>query len=179
MSSVDGGFLCAKRTADAHTSVATRRNVLRIREVYSAFTPGYGETSVRIRLMKIFAAMAAAILFAVPAFAQRTVTDADTTGVYMSATDVAAAVAKLPKNPLASVPVFKIGPFNVNVEHRLGAPAAAQTASVHGKDAELFYMIDGTATLVTGGKLIEGTQTGDDWRGKGIDGGKAQKMSKG
>ena len=44
----------------------------------------------------------------------------------MSAADVAAAVGKLPKNPLASVPVFKIGPFNVNVEHRLGAPAAAQ-----------------------------------------------------
>ena len=130
--------------------------------------------------MKILAAMAtAAVLLAVPAFAQQVVTPETTAGVYMSASDVAAAVGKLPKNPLASVPVFKIGPFNVNVEHRLGAPAAAQAASVHEKDAELFYMIDGTATLVTGGKLIEGTKDGDNWRGKGIDGGKAQKMSKG
>jgi mannose-6-phosphate isomerase-like protein (cupin superfamily) len=40
-------------------------------------------------------------------------------------------------------------------------------------------MIDGTATLVTGGKLVEGTHDGDNWRGKAIEGGKAQKMSKG
>ena len=129
--------------------------------------------------MKTLAAMAASMLLAMPAFAQRTITEQDTTGVYLSASDLAAAVARLPKNPLAAVPAFKIGPFNVNVEHRLGAPVAAQAASVHGTDAELFYMIDGTATLVTGGTLVEGTQTGNDWRGKGIAGGKEQKMSKG
>lgn len=129
--------------------------------------------------MKIFAVTTAAVLLAVPAFAQQTVGPDTKAGVYMSAGDVAAAVAKLPKNPLASVPVFKIGPYNVNVEHRLGSPAAAQAASVHDKDAELFYMIDGTATLVTGGKLTEGAKDGDNWRGKGIEGGKAQKMSKG
>jgi mannose-6-phosphate isomerase-like protein (cupin superfamily) len=129
--------------------------------------------------MKTFVTMAAALLVASTAFAQKTITEADKVGVYMSAAEVAEAVTKLPKNPLASVPVFKIGPFNVNVEHRLGAPAAAQAASVHEKDAELFYMMDGTATLVTGGKLVEGTKDGDNWRGKGIEGGKAQKMSKG
>jgi mannose-6-phosphate isomerase-like protein (cupin superfamily) len=129
--------------------------------------------------MKILAAITTSMLLAVPALAQHTITANDTTGVYMSASDVAAAVAKLPKNPLAAVPVFKLGPFNVNVEHRLGAPAAAQQASVHGNDAELFYMIDGTATLVTGGTLVDGTQNGTEWRGKGIQGGKEQKMSKG
>jgi len=129
--------------------------------------------------MKTLVTTVAALLIAGPAFAQKTITDADKVGVYTSAADVADAVAKLPKNPLASVPVYKMGPFNVNVEHRLGAPAAAQAASVHDKDAELFYMIDGTATLVTGGKLVEGTKDGDNWRGKGIEGGKAQKMSKG
>ena len=129
--------------------------------------------------MKVFAATTVAVLCAVSAFAQQVVTPETTAGVYMSAADVAAAVAKLPKNPLASVPVFKIGPFNVNVEHRLGAPAAAQAASVHDKDAELFFMMDGTATLVTGGKLVEGTKDSDNWRGKSIEGGKSQKMSKG
>ena len=129
--------------------------------------------------MRTFATMTAALLVASTAFAQKTITDADKVGVYMSAGEVADAVSKLPKNPLASVPVFKIGPFNVNVEHRLGSPAAAQAASVHEKDAELFYMMDGSATLVTGGKLVEGTKDGDNWRGKGIEGGKAQKMSKG
>jgi mannose-6-phosphate isomerase-like protein (cupin superfamily) len=130
--------------------------------------------------MKTFVMMVmAALVVAGNAFAQKTITEADKVGVYMSAGDVSAAVAKLPKQPLASVPVYKLGPFNVNVEHRLGAPAAAQAASVHEKDAELFYMIDGTATLVTGGKLVEGTKDGDNWRGKGIEGGKPQKMSKG
>ena len=129
--------------------------------------------------MKTLVTMAAVLLVATTAFAQKTITDADKVGVYMSAAEVADAVAKLPKNPLASVPVFKIGPYNVNVEHRLGTPAAAQAASVHDKDAELFLMLDGTATLVTGGTLVEGTKDGDNWRGKGIEGGKAQKMSKG
>jgi mannose-6-phosphate isomerase-like protein (cupin superfamily) len=129
--------------------------------------------------MKTFSTMAAALLVASTAFAQKTITDADKVGVYVPAAEVAEGVAKLPKNPLAAVPVYKIGPFNVNVEHRLGSPAAAQAASVHEKDAELFYMMDGTATLVTGGKLVEGTKDGDNWRGKGIEGGKAQKMSKG
>jgi len=104
--------------------------------------------------MKLFAAVAAAVLFAVPAFAQQVVTPETTTGVYMSAADVAAAVGKLPKNPLASVPVFKMGPFNVNVEHRLGAPAAAQAASVHDKDAELFYMIGGTSKKMSKGDFM-------------------------
>src|SRR5919109_1452320 len=91
----------------------------------------------------------AALLAATTAFAQKTITEADKVGVYMSAAEVADAVAKLPKNPLAAVPVFKLGPFNVNVEHRLGAPAGAQAGSIHDKDAELFLMLDGTATLVT------------------------------
>src|SRR2546426_11415451 len=121
--------------------------------------------------MKILAAMAASALLAVPAFAQQTVGPETTAGVYMSAADVTAAVAKLPKNPLASVPVFKMGPFNVNVEHRLGAPAAAQAASVHEKDAGLFYMIDGPATLVAGGQLLEGAQGGGQRGGQGDLGG--------
>jgi uncharacterized RmlC-like cupin family protein len=48
--------------------------------------------------MKILATTAAAALLAVPAFAQQTVTAETTTGLYTSAADVAAAVAKLPKN---------------------------------------------------------------------------------
>ena|SRR5215831_10631578 len=130
--------------------------------------------------MKILTTMAAALLIAGTASAQvKTVTDADKVGVYTSAQEISAAVAKLPKNPLAAVPVFKIGQFNVNVEHRLGMPAAAQQASVHSTDAELFYMLDGTATLVTGGELIEPTGSAAEPRGKGIKGGKEQKMSKG
>ena len=129
--------------------------------------------------MRVLCGIAVVLAGSVALSAQQVVTPDTKVGVYMSAADVNAAVAKLPKNPLASVPVFKMGPFNVNVEHRLGAPAAPQGASVHDKDAELFYMIDGTATLVTGGKLTAPMKDGDNWRGTGIEGGKAQKMSKG
>ena len=129
--------------------------------------------------MKTLVTTLAAVLVAATAFAQKTITDADKVGVYMSATEVADAVSKLPKNPLGAVPVFKLGPYNVNVEHRLGSPAEAQAGSIHDKDAELFMMLDGTATLVTGGKLVDAVHMGDNWRGKGIEGGKAQKMSKG
>ena len=111
------------------------------------------------------------------AFAQRAAAPATdmTKGTYVSAAAVAAAVAKLPNEPMGSVPLLKIGQYNVNIEHRRNL----QTASVHDKDAELFYVIDGSATLVTGGTLIDGVRTGDNLRGKGIQGGTPQKMSKG
>ena len=127
--------------------------------------------------MKFLVAIGATVILATTVFAQQAAAPDMTKGIYRSAADVAAAVAKLGKTQLESAPIFKIGPYNVNAEHRLAAPA--QQASVHDKDAELFYMMDGSATLVTGGKLVEGVQTGDNWRGKAIDGGTAQKMSKG
>ena len=44
----------------------------------------------------------------------------------------------------------------------------------------MFYVIDGGATLVTGGKLIEPTRTGANLSStKGVEGGIAQKLSKG
>jgi len=127
--------------------------------------------------MRILVAISAAVLLASAVFAQRAAAPDMTKGTYVSAADVAAAVAKLGKTQLESAPIVKIGPYNVNAEHRLAAPA--QLASVHDKDAELFYMMDGSATLVTGGKLVDGVQTGDNWRGTAIAGGTAQKMSKG
>jgi quercetin dioxygenase-like cupin family protein len=127
--------------------------------------------------MRILVACSAAVLLSGPVSAQQAAAPDLTKGTYVSAADVAAAVAKLGKSQLESAPIFKIGPYNVNAEHRLAAPA--QQASIHDKDAELFYMMDGSATLVTGGKLVDGVQTGDNWRGKAIDGGTPQKMSKG
>ena len=127
--------------------------------------------------MKVLVAIGATVVLASTLYAQQPAAPDMTKGIYRSAADVAAAVAKLGKTQLESAPIFKIGPYNVNAEHRLAAPA--QQASVHDKDAELFYMMDGSATLVTGGKLVEGVKAGDNWRGKAIDGGTAQKMSKG
>ena len=127
--------------------------------------------------MRILVGMSLVVVLAGTVFAQQAGAPAPdlTKGTYVSAASVAAAVAKLPNEPNGAVPILKIGPYNVNIEHRRGV----QTASVHDKDAELFHITDGSATLVTGGTLVEGVKTGDNWRGKSIQGGTAQKLSKG
>jgi mannose-6-phosphate isomerase-like protein (cupin superfamily) len=88
----------------------------------------------------------------------------------MSAAEVAVAIAKLPKDrPNSSVRVFTLAPYNVNIEHR---QPVAQGASVHADTSELFYVIDGSATMLTGGKIVgEGSKT--------IEGGVQQKFAKG
>jgi len=103
-----------------------------------------------------------------------------TKGAYMSATDAAAAVAtaaaKQGTNPNAVTRILRLGPYTVNIEHRL---PLTQAAAVHDKDAELFYVINGSATLVTGGQLVSPTRNGDNLTGTAIQGGTSQKMSTG
>ncbi len=122
--------------------------------------------------MRILAAAIVCVLLSTPAFAQggaQPPTDR-TKASYMSAAEVAAAIAKLPKDrPNSSVRVFTLAPYNVNIEHR---QPVAQGASVHAETSELFYVIDGAATMLTGGKIV-----GDP--GKTIQGGVEQKFAKG
>ena len=55
-----------------------------------------------------------------------------------------------------------------------------QAASVHETEAELFYVLDGAGTLVTGGKLKEEKRTNaENLTGSGIEGGVSKKVSKG
>ena len=96
---------------------------------------------------------------------------------HMMAADLSAALAKLPTDrPVSSVRVFTLAPYAVNVERRLAQP---QGASLHEAQAELFYIIDGSATLLTGGKLVGETRNGTNLSGKAIEGGTAQKFNKG
>jgi mannose-6-phosphate isomerase-like protein (cupin superfamily) len=103
-----------------------------------------------------------------------------TKGAYMSAADATAAVAataaRQGTNPNAVTRILQLAPYTINIEHRL---PVAQSASIHDKDAELFYVVDGSATLVTGGQLISPMRNGDNVTGTGIQGGTSQKMGKG
>jgi mannose-6-phosphate isomerase-like protein (cupin superfamily) len=100
---------------------------------------------------------------------------------YRSAADVAAMIAKAKAQfdtkaaPTISQNILRLAPYNTNLEYR----AAVGPASVHLKEAEVFYVIDGSGTLITGGKLANQTQNGDNLSGTGIEGGKSQTMSKG
>lgn len=94
-----------------------------------------------------------------------------------SADDLAAALAKLPADrPSAAARVFTLAPYNVNVEQRQPRP---QGASLHDAQAEFFYVIDGAATLLTGGTLTAPTRTGANVAGTGIEGGVRQVFRKG
>ena len=100
-----------------------------------------------------------------------------TKATHFTAADLQAALAKLPTDrPASSVRVFSLAPYNVAVERRLAHP---QAASLHEAQAELFYVIDGSATMLTGGTLIAPTRNGSNLQGTGIDGGTRNVFNKG
>jgi mannose-6-phosphate isomerase-like protein (cupin superfamily) len=96
---------------------------------------------------------------------------------YMSAAEIASGVAKLGNDrPDVAFRIFQIAPYTVNAAHR--APVA-QVANLHDANTELFMVMEGTATMVTGGKILGETRNGANVIGKSIEGGTSQKLSKG
>ena len=71
--------------------------------------------------------------------------------------------------------LLRLAPYTANLEYR----AVVGPAAVHEKEAEVFYVVDGGGTLVTGGKLVGETRTGDNLNGTAIDGGNTQEVAKG
>jgi quercetin dioxygenase-like cupin family protein len=54
------------------------------------------------------------------------------------------------------------------------------SSEFHAHDADMFIVVDGDATLVTGGKLLKGkTESPGELRGTGIEGGQSQKLGVG
>jgi len=98
----------------------------------------------------------------------------------VSASDVAAMIAKAKAErkdqPNIAQSMIQLAPYNVSLEYR----GAVGPAAVHETEAELFYVIDGSATLVTGGKMTaDTTRNGPNLTGKGIEGGTSRKVAKG
>ena len=92
-----------------------------------------------------------------------------TRATHFTGADLRAALEKLPSDrPAASVRVFTLDPYNVSVEQRQPMP---QGASLHEAQAELFYVIEGSATMLTGGTLVAGKRSGTNVQGTGIEGG--------
>jgi mannose-6-phosphate isomerase-like protein (cupin superfamily) len=101
--------------------------------------------------------------------------------VYASAADVTALMAnakntRKPDQANLSQPIVSAAPYSANLEYRVGN----QNASVHEREAEMFYVVDGAGTLVTGGKLREERRTNPaNLSGTGIDGGQRRRIAKG
>jgi len=94
----------------------------------------------------------------------------------VSAAELSALIAKQPADRNGSATFMQLDPYRVNMEHRV----ADQAASVHEKEAEFFYVIDGAGTLVTGGKLVDEKRTNDaNLSGTSISGGVTKQIKKG
>jgi mannose-6-phosphate isomerase-like protein (cupin superfamily) len=101
--------------------------------------------------------------------------------MYASSADVAALIAKAKADRKENQANFiqqilQLAPYNANLEYR----AAVGPAAVHEKEAEMFYVIDGSGTLVTGGKLVGESRTNaENLSGTAIEGGSSRPVAKG
>jgi mannose-6-phosphate isomerase-like protein (cupin superfamily) len=101
--------------------------------------------------------------------------------MFASSADVAALAAEAKSQrkenqPLVSKPILSLAPYTASLEYR----AAVGPSAVHEKEAEFFYVIDGSATMVTGGKLTEEKRTNaENLTGTGIEGGNSRSIAKG
>ena len=115
------------------------------------------------------------------AFAQQPAPNPAASRTMVSAADVAAMMAKAkaerkPDQANLAQSMIQLAPYNVSLEYR----AAVANAAVHETEAELFYVVDGAATLVTGGKLTNETRTNaQNLTGNGIEGGVTRRVAKG
>jgi mannose-6-phosphate isomerase-like protein (cupin superfamily) len=101
--------------------------------------------------------------------------------LFSSSADVQALIANAKKirtdgQALVSQPILALAPYRVMLEYR----ASIGTAAIHEKEAEVFYVIDGSATLVTGGKIPnEKRVNAENTNGASIEGGVSKQVSKG
>jgi mannose-6-phosphate isomerase-like protein (cupin superfamily) len=73
-------------------------------------------------------------------------------------------------------PILELGGYDGHLEYR----ASVGNAAVHETENELFYVIDGSATLTTGGKLVNEKRTdAANLNGSAIEGGAKRNIAKG
>jgi mannose-6-phosphate isomerase-like protein (cupin superfamily) len=129
--------------------------------------------------MRAFGISLCLTLIAAAAVAQQP--SAQSIKTFASSADVAALREKAKSErkegqPTVSKPILQLAPYSANLEYRV----AVGPASVHEREAEMFYVIDGAATLVTGGKLVNEKRTNaENLGGTGIEGGTPQAVAKG
>jgi mannose-6-phosphate isomerase-like protein (cupin superfamily) len=103
--------------------------------------------------------------------------------LFAGSADVTAMIAKAKKERKPDQanfvqPIVRLAPYNANLEYRVAGVAAP--ASVHERDAEMFYVVEGAGTIVTGGTLRDEKRTNaENLTGSAIDGGMSRRISKG
>ena len=107
-------------------------------------------------------------------------------GVYKSASELMATLAKSSETRAdqASAPVSNQDRYRINIVKRTTPGVAMAHATGPAKGTEVHYIIDGSATVVTGGTLIRPETTAVAAKGAGaprgrIEGGETRHVSKG
>jgi len=121
-----------------------------------------------IRTTRLLAVAVLALVLEAPSGARAT-TSASAT--YLAAAQVSAAFVK-------GMPLVETGGYKIHASRR-EAPGMAE---VHVRDTDIIYVLDGTATVVTGGTIVDGTAlatNAEEIRGSSIRGGVAQRLGKG
>jgi mannose-6-phosphate isomerase-like protein (cupin superfamily) len=109
----------------------------------------------------------------------------DTSATYVTPDEMTSALKSAPRPDAALVdrPVRVVEAGG----HYLGVAVVRRTsgdltALVHDKIDEIYYVLEGGGTLITGGKLIDGKQTdasptiGPGWSGTSIEGGQSRRV---
>jgi len=131
--------------------------------------------------MRILAVSLTLAIGSVAAQSQQTPQQPAPTKTYASAADIKALLAKAkadhkPGQPTVVERIITLAPYGANLEYR----TAVGPAAVHEKEAELFYVLEGSGVLTTGGKLTnEKRNNAENLTGTGIEGGMDQAMAKG
>lgn len=74
------------------------------------------------------------------------------------------------------MPLLEVANYKVHASHR-DEPG---TVEIHEKDTDIIYMLDGTATLVTGGAVLDRKRIEpEEIRGSNVRGGESRKISRG
>jgi mannose-6-phosphate isomerase-like protein (cupin superfamily) len=93
--------------------------------------------------------------------------DADVT--YLRQDQVKAAFAK-------GVPMLEVGDYKIHASRREG-PGLAE---IHTRDTDIAYIVQGSATLITGGTAVGVKETGpEEFRGTAIEGGETRELAPG
>jgi mannose-6-phosphate isomerase-like protein (cupin superfamily) len=100
---------------------------------------------------------------------------------FSSSADISAAIAKAaaavrPDVPMNGGALLRLAPYSANLEYRTSVGPAA----IHEKEAELVFVLDGSGSLVIGGRLVAETRrNAENLSGTSIEGGSAQNLAKG
>lgn len=110
----------------------------------------------------------AAVVTAIPVAAARAQSD-DANVRYLPSDQVKTAFAK-------GVPMIEVGDYKIHASRREG-PGMAE---IHTRDTDIAYILQGSATLVTGGTAVEAKEIGpEELRGRSIEGGETRRLSPG